>query len=76
MVATLAFGHGIVSANHDAGALSVDERKLRAFVYLGIGRKLPLVRHVRANIERLYYELPQLLVPARVVPWWRRVPPW
>ena len=76
LVATLAYGHGILVAPGDRDRLAADERKLRSFVLLGLEPGRPLVRQVRARLERLYYHLPQALVPRRVVPWWRRVPRW
>jgi hypothetical protein len=74
VVASLGFGHGVVARSLDD--MADDEQKLRAFIFLGIGRPLSLVRHARARLERLYYRLPKPLAPGRVVPFWRKVPRW
>ncbi len=74
LVALLGFGHGILMPRIDQTRLDRDLRMLWTFIY--IGRDVSWVARVRPNLERLYFALPQVLVPRRVVPWWRRVPPW
>lgn len=75
-VAELGFGHGILEPRTDRAHRDAARRKLRAFVYLGVGRRLSLGRWLRAHLERWYYQLPQAEVPRREMPWWRMVPRW
>jgi hypothetical protein len=76
LVALLGFGHGILAPEVTHASLQRDMKLLRSFIYLGVGRELSPIERVRPLLERFYHGLPQLIVPRRIVPWWRKVPPW
>ena len=76
LVALLGFGHGILAPEVTHASLQRDMKLLRSFIYLGVGRELSPIERVRPLLERFYHGLPQVIVPRRIVPWWRKVPPW
>jgi hypothetical protein len=57
LVARLALGHGILVEHLDGPSLAADERALKAFVRLGIGRRVSATEYLRAQAECLYHRI-------------------